>query len=139
MSTPSPYLYADDLQDSFVAIAAARLLPGASTTSKNCISLPTFSGVTHSEDGPRVERPVRKTKPTAALLQYSEKVALPSQRKTIDVFRAAEAAKRAAERDVARAASQNDISKTDFKFRSQPLFRKHIANCHTFERYTARL
>ena len=95
-STPSPYLY---------AIAGARLLPGASTTSKNRISLPTFSGVTHSEDGPRVERPVRKTKPTAALLQHSEKVALLSQRKAINVFRATEAAKRAAERDVARAAS----------------------------------
>jgi len=48
---------------------------------------------------------VRKTKPTAALLQHSEKVALLSQRKAIDVFRATEAAKRAAERDVARAAS----------------------------------
>src|SRR6266436_6065199 len=46
-STPSPYLFADDLQDSFVGIAAARLLLGASTTSKIRISLRTFSGVTH--------------------------------------------------------------------------------------------
>jgi hypothetical protein len=46
-STPSPYLFADDPQDSFVGIAPARLLPGTSTTSKNRISLPTFSGVTH--------------------------------------------------------------------------------------------
>ena len=46
-STPSPYLYADDLQDSSAEIAAVRLLPGGSTTSKNRISLPPFSGVTH--------------------------------------------------------------------------------------------
>jgi hypothetical protein len=46
-STHSPYLYADDLQDSFVGIAAARLLPRASTTSKNPISFRPFSGVTH--------------------------------------------------------------------------------------------
>src|ERR1700729_3175707 len=46
-SIPSPCLYADDLQDSFVGIAAARLLPRASTTSKNPISLRPFSGVTH--------------------------------------------------------------------------------------------
>ena len=46
-STPSPYLYADDLQDSSAEIAAVRLLPGGSTTSKNRISSPTFSGVTH--------------------------------------------------------------------------------------------
>lgn len=45
--TPSLYLYVDDLQDSFVGIAAARLSPRASTTSKNHISLPTFSGITH--------------------------------------------------------------------------------------------
>src|SRR6266436_4822708 len=31
-STPSPYRYTNDLQDLFVGIAAARLLPGASTT-----------------------------------------------------------------------------------------------------------
>ena len=42
-----PYLYAGGLQDSFVGIAAAQLLPRASTTSKNRLALPTFSGVTH--------------------------------------------------------------------------------------------
>ena len=46
-STHSLYLYVDDLQDLFVGIAAARLSPGASTTSKNRMSLPTFYGVTH--------------------------------------------------------------------------------------------
>jgi hypothetical protein len=46
-SAPSPYRYADDLQDSFVGIAAARLLPRASTTLNNRIFLPTFSGFTH--------------------------------------------------------------------------------------------
>ena len=46
-STPSPYRYADDLQDLFVGIATARLLPGASTTLNSRMSLPTFSGVTH--------------------------------------------------------------------------------------------
>jgi hypothetical protein len=63
--------------------------------------------LTDSEDDPRVERPVRKTKPTAILLQHSEKAALPSQRKAINDFRAAEAAKRAAEREAACAALQN--------------------------------
>ena len=46
-STPSPCLYADDLLDSFVGIAAAQLLPRASITSKNRISLRPFYGVTH--------------------------------------------------------------------------------------------
>jgi len=46
-STPSPCLYVDDLLDSFVGIAAARLLPRASITSKNRISSRPFSGVTH--------------------------------------------------------------------------------------------
>ena len=46
-STPSPYLYANDLQDSSTGIAAARPLPRALTTSKNRISLPTFSGIMH--------------------------------------------------------------------------------------------
>jgi hypothetical protein len=46
-STPSPYLFADDLQDSFVGIVVAQLLLGALTTSKIRISLHTFSGVTH--------------------------------------------------------------------------------------------
>src|ERR1700691_1654392 len=47
-STPSPYLFTDDPQDSSVGIAPVRLLPGALTTLKNRISLPTFSGVTHT-------------------------------------------------------------------------------------------
>jgi len=46
------------------------------------------------EDEPRIVRPIRKIKPTAALLQHSEKAALPSQTKAINAFRAAEAAKR---------------------------------------------
>src|ERR1700729_863628 len=41
------YLYADNLRDSFVGIAMVRLLPGASTTSNNHVSFPTFFGVTH--------------------------------------------------------------------------------------------
>jgi hypothetical protein len=53
--------------------------------------------LTDGEDEPRVVRPVRKIKPTAALLQHSEKAALPSQTKAINDFRAAEAAKRASE------------------------------------------
>jgi hypothetical protein len=50
---------------------------------------------TDSDDEPRVVRPVRKVKPTAALLEHSEKAALPSQTKAINAFRAAEAAKHA--------------------------------------------
>ena len=53
--------------------------------------------VTDGEEEPRVERPVRKIKPTATLLQHSEKAALPSQTKAVNEFRAAEAARRAAE------------------------------------------
>ncbi|KAG2088925.1 uncharacterized protein F5147DRAFT_841227 [Suillus discolor] len=53
--------------------------------------------LTDGEDEPRVVRPVHKIKPTAALLQHSEKAALPSQIKAITDFRAAEAAKRASE------------------------------------------
>ncbi|KAG1873554.1 hypothetical protein DFJ58DRAFT_721838 [Suillus subalutaceus] len=41
--------------------------------------------------------PVRRTKPTAALLQHAEKAALPSQTKAINKFHAAEAAKCAVE------------------------------------------
>jgi hypothetical protein len=54
--------------------------------------------LTDGEDEPRVERPIRKIKPTAALLQHAEQVALPSQQKAVDNFCAAEAAKCAAER-----------------------------------------
>jgi len=53
--------------------------------------------LTDSEDEPRIEHPVPKTKPTTALLQHSEKAALPSQTKAINDFRAVEAAKCAAE------------------------------------------
>lgn len=44
-------------------------------------------------DEPRVARPIRQTKPTAALLEHSERAALPSQTKAIKEFRAAEAAR----------------------------------------------
>jgi hypothetical protein len=49
---------------------------------------------TDSDDEPRIVRPVRKVKPTAALLEHSEKAALPSQTRAINAFRAAEALKR---------------------------------------------
>ncbi|KAG2747640.1 hypothetical protein P692DRAFT_20875468 [Suillus brevipes Sb2] len=64
-----------------------------------CSFLPAMTGtvLTDGEDEPRVVRPVRKIKPTAALLQHSEKAALPSQTKAINDFRAAEATKRASE------------------------------------------
>jgi hypothetical protein len=63
---------------------------------------------TDNEDELRVVvRPVCKTKPTAALLQHSEKAALPSQTKAINDFRAAEAAKLATGRI---AADQTEIS-----------------------------
>jgi hypothetical protein len=46
-----------------------------------------------SDDKPRLVRPARKIKPSAALLEHSEKAALPSQTKAINAFHAAEAAK----------------------------------------------
>ncbi|KAG1900689.1 uncharacterized protein F5891DRAFT_980263 [Suillus fuscotomentosus] len=46
-----------------------------------------------SDDKCCAHRPVRQTKPTATLLQHSEKAALPSQTKAINAFHAAEAAK----------------------------------------------
>jgi hypothetical protein len=49
------------------------------------------------KDEPRIERPQRNPKPSAALLAHSEQAALPSQQKAINTFRAAEAAKHAAE------------------------------------------
>ncbi|KAG1905434.1 uncharacterized protein F5891DRAFT_976366 [Suillus fuscotomentosus] len=53
---------------------------------------------TDSEDEPIVHsRPICRIKPTAALLQHSEKATLPSQTKAINEFRATEAAKRALE------------------------------------------
>ncbi|KAG1829213.1 hypothetical protein DFJ58DRAFT_876082 [Suillus subalutaceus] len=44
-------------------------------------------------DEPRVAHPIRWTKPTAALLEHSERAALPLQMKAINKFRAAEAAR----------------------------------------------
>lgn len=62
-------------------------------------NIPTYYPPMTSTDAEhRVARPVRKTKPTAALLQHAEKAALPSQTKAINEFHAAEAAKHAAER-----------------------------------------
>jgi len=52
---------------------------------------------TDNEEEPHIVRPVRRSKPSAALLQHSEKAAIPSQTKAINEFRAAEAAKRVAE------------------------------------------
>ena len=63
---------------------------------------------TAGKNDQRAERPVRKTKPTAILLQHSEKAALPSQQKAINNFRAMEAAKQAAEHD--NAAVQSTLS-----------------------------
>jgi len=53
--------------------------------------------LTDGEDEPRIERPQRNPKPSATLLAHSEQATLPSQQKAINTFRAAEAAKRAAE------------------------------------------
>jgi hypothetical protein len=50
--------------------------------------------LTDGEDKPRLERPVRKPKPTTALL-HSDEPTLPFQQKAIKEFLAAEAAKRA--------------------------------------------
>jgi hypothetical protein len=51
--------------------------------------------VLSDSDEPRLMRPARKIKPSAALLEHSEKAALPSQIKAINTFQAAEAAKHA--------------------------------------------
>jgi hypothetical protein len=56
--------------------------------------------LTDSEDEPRIERPTRRSKPTAALLHSGEPT-LPFQQKAVQDFRAAEASKRAAERQLA--------------------------------------
>ena len=53
--------------------------------------------LTDGEEAPRIARPVRKTKPTTTLL-HTEEPALPFQRKTVQEFHIAEAAKHAAER-----------------------------------------
>ena len=55
---------------------------------------------TDGEEEPRVECPVRKSKPTATLL-LSEEPVLPFQKKALNDFRVAEAARRAAERQAA--------------------------------------
>jgi hypothetical protein len=49
------------------------------------------------EEDAHVQRPRRKQRPSAALLAHSEAAAIPSQQKRIEEFRAAEAARRAAE------------------------------------------
>jgi len=53
--------------------------------------------VSDGDDDAHVQRPQRKSRPSAALLEHSEAAALPSQQKRIEEFCAAEAAKRAAE------------------------------------------
>ena len=56
--------------------------------------------LTDGEDKPRIECPIRRSKPTTALL-HSGEPALPFQQKAVKDFRAAEAEKRAAERQLA--------------------------------------
>jgi hypothetical protein len=84
---------------------------------------------TDNEDELRVvARPVHKTKSTAALLQHSEKVALPSQTKAINDFCAAEAAKLATEHI---AADQTEISpapKNSKRVWSERIFDTDIEN-----------
>jgi len=53
--------------------------------------------ISDGEEDARIQRPQRKSKPTAALLEHSEAAALPSQQRRVEEFRAAEAARRAAE------------------------------------------
>ena len=55
------------------------------------LSLLTMAGT--REEGARISRPQRKSRPTAALLEHSEAPALPSQQRHIDEFHAAEAVK----------------------------------------------
>lgn len=77
-----------------------------------------------------VARLVRKTKPTAALLQHSEKAVLPSQMKAINDFHAAEAAKLATECQLV-AADQTKISpapKNSKRVRSEGIFDTDIEN-----------
>jgi len=56
-----------------------------------------MADIVTGEDEPRIKRPQRNPKLSAALLAHSEQAVLPSQQKAINTFRAAEAAKRAAE------------------------------------------
>ena len=53
--------------------------------------------ISDGEEDARIQRPQQKSKPTAALLEHSEAAALPSQQRRVAEFRAAEAARRAAE------------------------------------------
>jgi hypothetical protein len=53
--------------------------------------------ISDGEEDARIQRPQRKSKPTAALLEHSEAAALPSQQRRVEEFCAAEAARRAAE------------------------------------------
>ncbi|KAG1825069.1 hypothetical protein EV424DRAFT_1537953 [Suillus variegatus] len=56
-----------------------------------------MAGTVHTDSDDECRAcPVRRTKPTAILLQHSERAALPSQTKAINAFCAAEAAKHAA-------------------------------------------
>ncbi|KAG0706645.1 hypothetical protein DFH29DRAFT_900637 [Suillus ampliporus] len=56
-----------------------------------------YTAASTNGDEPRAARPIRQTKPTAALLEHSERAALPSQTKAINEFRTAEAARSANE------------------------------------------
>ena len=57
--------------------------------------------VSDGDDDAHVQRPQRKSRPSAALLEHSEAAALPSQQKRVEEFRAAEATRRTAERQAA--------------------------------------
>ena len=68
--------------------------------------------LTDGEDGPRIERPQRNHRPSAALLAHSEQAAIASQQKAVNDFRAAEAAKRASATALALAAARANKSTT---------------------------
>ncbi|KAN0120573.1 Ribonuclease H-like domain containing protein [Russula decolorans] len=72
---------------------------------------------TDSEGRPHVERPVRKSKPTTALL-HSEEPTLPFQQKAVKEFLAAEATKRATGRQLAIGAVQANQSMTSSSSRA---------------------
>ncbi|KAG0691571.1 hypothetical protein DFH29DRAFT_884153, partial [Suillus ampliporus] len=97
------------------------------------VGRPLMVGTIHTDNEDElhvVARPVRKTKPTAALLQHSEKAALPSQTKAINDFRVAEAAKLATERQLV-AADQTEISpapKNSKRIWSEGIFDTDIEN-----------
>ncbi|KAG2040831.1 hypothetical protein BDR03DRAFT_979696 [Suillus americanus] len=85
---------------------------------------------TDNKDESRVVvHPVRKTKPTAALLQHSEKAALPSQTKAINNFHAAEAAKLATERQLVSAETKiSPAPENNKRVRSEGIFDTDIEN-----------